>query len=65
MRITYLEADDTLVMRLSSKPIVREGLQDWNTCVSYAEDGSVVEMVILEARKCGAWPLHVEHREAA
>lgn len=65
MKTTYFEDDDTLVVRLSDKPIVREVSQDWNTHVSYAADGSVVETVILEAAQRGAWPLHVEHRAAA
>lgn len=65
MRTTYFDEDDTLVIRLSEKPIVREVSQDWNTHVSYAADGTVVETVILEARASGAWPLHVESREAA
>ena len=33
--------------------------------VSYAADGSLVETVILEAARLGAWPLQVEHRQAA
>ena len=65
METTYFDDDDTLVMRLSYKPVVREVSQDWRTHVSYAADGSVVETVILEARECGAWPLSVEHRAAA
>jgi hypothetical protein len=65
MKTTYFDDDDTLVIRLSNKPIVRKVSQDWNTHVSYAADGSVVETVILEAAKLGAWPLAIEHREAA
>lgn len=65
MRVTYFEKDDTLVIRLSDKPIAREVSQDWHTHVGYAVDGTVVEMVILEARKCGAWPLRIESRKAA
>jgi hypothetical protein len=65
VKTTYFEDDDTLVVRLSDKPIVREVSQDWHTHVSYAADGSVVETVILEAAKLGAWPLQVEHRAAA
>ncbi|SFB83378.1 Protein of unknown function [Marinospirillum celere] len=57
MRTTYDEADDILVLHLSEKPIVKEVSQDWNTHISYAEDGSIVEIVILEASKQGAWPL--------
>lgn len=57
MRTTYDETDDILVLHLSEKPIVTETSQDWNTHVSYAEDGSIVEIVVLEASKHGAWPL--------
>lgn len=65
MKATYYEVDDTLVIRLSDKPIVREVSQDWNTHVSYAADGTVVETVVLEARGSGAWPLVVEQAAAA
>lgn len=65
MKTTYFEDEDTLVIRFSDKPIVREASQDWNTHLSYAEDGSVVETVILEATQVGAWPLSNEHRAAA
>jgi uncharacterized protein YuzE len=57
MRTTYDEADDILTLHLSDKPIVSERSQDWNTHISYAEDGSIVEIVVLEASKQGAWPL--------
>ncbi|MFP4696750.1 DUF2283 domain-containing protein [Thiohalospira sp.] len=57
MRTTYDEGDDILTVHLSEKPIARECSQDWNTHVSYADDGTVVEIVILEASKQGAWPL--------
>jgi Protein of unknown function (DUF2283) len=65
MKTTYFDGEDTLVIRLSDKPIVREVSQDWRTHIGFAADGSVVETVILEARECGAWPLRVEHRHAA
>ena len=52
MKTTYYD-DDTLVIRPSDKPIVREVSQDWNTHVSYAQDGSVA--------KIDAWPLEVRH----
>ncbi len=39
--------------------------QGWGTHVDCAADGTDVETVVLEARACGAWPLHLEHREAA
>jgi uncharacterized protein YuzE len=57
MRTTYDVADDILVVHLSEKAIAREASQDWNTHVSYAQDGTIVEIVILEASKQGAWPL--------
>jgi len=57
MQTLYDAEDDVLTMRVSDKPIAREVSQDWNTCISYAADGSVVEMVILEASRQGAWPL--------
>ena len=65
MKVTYFDDDDTLVIRLSDKPIAREVSQDWRTHVSFAADGTVVETVILEAREFGARPLSVEHRHAA
>jgi hypothetical protein len=57
MRITYFEKDDTLVIHVADKPIARETSQDWNTHVSFAADGTVVEVVILEARARGAFPV--------
>lgn len=65
MKTTYFDDEDTLVIRLSDKPVVREVSQDWNTHISYAADGSVVETVILDALQCGAWPWRVAHRVAA
>ncbi|ERS82340.1 DUF2283 domain-containing protein [Halomonas sp. PBN3] len=57
MRTTYDEADDILVLHLADKAITREVSQDWNTHISYADDGTIVEVVILEASRLGAWPL--------
>lgn len=57
MRTIYYEADDILEIHVSDKPIARKASQDWNTTISYAADGSVVEIVVLEASKQGAWPL--------
>ncbi|MCX7231447.1 MAG: DUF2283 domain-containing protein [Burkholderiales bacterium] len=65
MRTTYYDKDDILVIRLSDKPIVREVSQDWNTHVSYAEDGTAVEIVVLDARASGAMPMEVNHASAA
>lgn len=41
MQTTYDEADDILVLHLSEKPTVKEVFQDWNTHISYAEDGTM------------------------
>ena len=57
MHTTYFDEDDILVIRLSDKPITREVSQNWNTHISYAEDGSAVEVVLLDARANGAYPL--------
>jgi hypothetical protein len=46
MRITYFEKDDNLVIHFADKPVARETSQDWNTHVSFAADGTVVEVVI-------------------
>ena len=59
----YFENDDILQIRVSNKQIVREVSQDWHTNVSYAEDGSIVEIVLLDAKKEGLLPL--EYRKAA
>ncbi|WP_442764222.1 DUF2283 domain-containing protein [Malikia spinosa] len=45
MRTRYYGEEDILVLHLSDKPIVREASQDWNTHISYAADGTIVEMV--------------------
>jgi hypothetical protein len=65
MRTTYYDADDILVMHLSDKPIAREVSQDWNTHISYAEDGTMVEIVVIDAAAKGAFPLEVLHGQAA
>ena len=65
MRTTYYDQDDILVLHLSDKPIVREVSQDWNTHISYAADGSAVEIVVLEARASGALPVEILHGQAA
>ncbi|WP_407635507.1 DUF2283 domain-containing protein [Marinobacter gelidimuriae] len=57
MHTIYDEADDILTVHLSDKQIVKEISQDWNTHVSYATDGSIVEVVVLDAHKMvrGLW----------
>lgn len=65
MRTTYYDDDDILVIRLSDKPISREVSQDWHTHISYAEDGSTVEIVLLDAKANGAFPYRLEHAQEA
>ncbi|WP_029525355.1 DUF2283 domain-containing protein [Polaromonas glacialis] len=59
----YFENDDIWQIRMSDKPIVREVSQDWHTHIGYAEDGTMVEIVLLDARKEGFLP--VDFRNAA
>ena len=63
MKSNYFENDNILQIRVSEKQIVREVSQDWHTNISYAEDGSIVEIVLLDAKKEGLLPL--EYRKAA
>ena len=63
MKSIYFQNDDILQIRVSDKPITREVSQDWHTNISYAEDGSIVEIVLLDAKKEGLLP--VEFRKAA
>lgn len=63
MKSIYFENDDILQIRISDKPIAREVSQDWHTNISYAEDGTIVEIVLLDAKKEGLLPL--EFRKAA
>ena len=65
MRTTYYDEDDILVIHLSDKPITREVSQDWNTHISYAADGTTVEIVVIDAASIGAFPLEVLHGQAA
>ena len=53
MKSTYFDADDILSIRVSDKPIVREVSQSWHINTSYAADGTVVEVVLLDAHKDG------------
>ena len=63
MKSIYFENDDILQICVSERQIVREVSPDWHTNISYAEDGSIVEIVLLDAKKEGLLPL--EYRKAA
>ena len=54
----YFVDADILQICLSDKPIVRETSQDWHTHVAYVQDGTVVEIVILDAGHNGVVPLY-------
>lgn len=57
MKAIYCPEHDILHIRLSDKPITRETSQDWLVNLSFAQDGTVVELVILDAAKQGIMPL--------
>jgi hypothetical protein len=57
MKTTYHADDDILEIHISDKPVAREVSHGWNGNISYAEDGSVVEIVLLEAREQGLYPV--------
>ncbi len=58
MKTLYYPEDDILELIFNEKEIVRETSQDWNVNVSYAADGSIVQMVILDAVAAGLIPFH-------
>jgi uncharacterized protein YuzE len=60
MKSIYFEDGDILQIQVSDKPIVREISHGWNTNISYAEDGSIVEIVLLDARKEGVIPVQLK-----
>ena len=57
MKSIYFENDDILQIRVFDKLIAHEVSQGWHTNISYAEDGSIVEIVLLDAKKEGLRPL--------
>ena len=48
VKCSYLENEGTLHIRLTDKPVTRETSPSWHTNISYAEDGSIVEVVLLD-----------------
>jgi len=65
MQTIYYPDDDILELKFSDKLIVREISQNWNVNISYDTEGDIVEMVILEARESGLYPVHTEETKAA
>ena len=48
VQCSYLENEGTLHIRLTDKPVTREISPNWHTNISHAEDGSIVEVVLLD-----------------
>ncbi len=65
MKTLYYPEDDILELIFSDKQITRETSQDWNVNVSYAADGSIVQMAILDAVAAGLIPFHSEQSKVA
>ena len=65
MKTLYYPDDDILELIFNEKTISREVSQDWNVNVSYAADGSVVQVVILDAVAAGLIPFHSEQSKLA
>ena len=60
MKSTYFEEGDVLRIRITEGPVARQVLQDRNVHIAYAADGSVVEVVLLNATVQGWLPLRVK-----
>jgi hypothetical protein len=65
MKTVYYPQDDILEIRFNDKPVAREVSQDWNVNLSFAGDGSLVEMVILDAAASGFIPFQSESGRTA
>ena len=53
VKCSCLENEGTLHIRLTDKPVTRETSLNWHTNISYAEDGSIVEVVLLDFNTLG------------
>jgi hypothetical protein len=60
MKTTYYSADDILEIPFSNKPVSGEVSHGWNPNFSYASDGSAVEIVLLEAKEKGLYPIELD-----
>ncbi|MCL4526222.1 MAG: DUF2283 domain-containing protein [Gammaproteobacteria bacterium] len=59
MKTDYDATDDILVLHFTDKPVSREVSQDWNLNIAYADDRSIVEIVIIDAKASGARSVHL------
>lgn len=64
MKTIYHTDDDILEIHISDKAVSREVSHGWNLNISYAEDGSVVEIVLLEAQEKGFYPVILDQQAA-
>jgi len=64
MKTTYYPEDNILEIHLNEKAVVREISHGWNVSISYAGDGSICEIVILEAQEKGLYPMFTERQAA-
>jgi len=55
MHATYWSDDDILEVRLSDKPIARQVSESWHVHKSYAADGDLAAVVIVDAVKQGCF----------
>ena len=53
VKCSYLENEGTMHIRLTDKPVMRETSPNWHTNITYAEDGSIVEIVLLDFSTLG------------
>ena len=53
VKYSYVENEGTLYIRLTNKPVMRETSPNWHTNISCAEDGSIVELVLLDFSTLG------------
>ncbi len=59
VRFSHLENQGFLHIRLTDKHVRRETFPNWHTNVSYAEDGSIVEVVLLDFSTLGEFNLQL------
>ncbi|HPQ97044.1 MAG: DUF2283 domain-containing protein [Thiothrix sp.] len=65
MKATYHMEDDILVLHFSDEPAAREVSQGWNIHISYTASGEIAEIVVLEAKASGLYPVFAEQQQAA
>jgi uncharacterized protein YuzE len=58
VQCTYLGTDDVLQIHLSDKLVARVVSPDWHANLSYADDGSLVAIELLDVKKIGV-PLFI------